>query len=458
MKRIITSLAVLFTFVSIISTLAHTKVAFADLKDGLVAYYPFNGNTNDESGNGNNGTVSGATLTTDRFGKSNSAYSFDGVDDYIKIANSSSFNLSTSHTFAIWVKLNVYPSTYVRLMNKWVWGAEDKTLSIGQNGTVGYYLYNIFGGKSVDSVTALTLGAWHHIVAVYDGATAKIYINGQFGTSKSASGDVSDSSGVLYFGYNPDRAWESVQNFINGHLDEIRWYNRALSASEIQELYNEGSTTPTPTPTPTPSPSPTQTPTPTPAVSPTPTPSTSGTGIVFGYVYDEDENPLRSVTVNIDGDDYSNSGKTDEDGYYEFTNVPAGDYTITYTKNWYVTQTMDVTVEEGDAVQAESVVMPAVLKGSIYGYVTDIRGNPLESVRLKLAGIGIKAKKTASTDSDGFFEFKDLEAGRYRIVAKKRFYKAAQQTVELEEGEDKEIEIERKKTTKRALLMTEEIQ
>ena len=53
-------------------------MAFADLKDGLVAYYPFNGNANDESGNGNNGTVNGATLTTDRFGNTNKAYSFNG--------------------------------------------------------------------------------------------------------------------------------------------------------------------------------------------------------------------------------------------------------------------------------------------------------------------------------------------------------------------------------------------
>jgi hypothetical protein len=65
-------------------------------------------------------------------------------------------------------------------------------------------------------------------------------------------------------------------------------------------------------------------------ITPIPTPSPSGTGIVFGYVYDEDENPLRSVTVKIDGDDYSDSDTTDEDGYYEFDKVPDGDYTITY--------------------------------------------------------------------------------------------------------------------------------
>ena len=78
----------------------------------------------------------------------------------------------------------------------------------------------------------------------------------------------------------------------------------------------------------------------------------SGTGIVFGYVYDEDENPLKSVTVEIDGDDYSDSGETDGDGYYECEEVPAGGYIVTYTKTGgNETQTHDVTVEEGEDVQ-----------------------------------------------------------------------------------------------------------
>jgi len=177
----------------------------------------------------------------------------------------------------------------------------------------------------------------------------------------------------------------------------------------------------------------------------------SGAGIVFGYVYDEDENPLKSVTVEIDGDDYSDSGKTDGDGYYKFEEVPAGDYIVTYTKTGYETQTQDVTVEEGDEAQLESVTMPAVQKGTIYGYVTDIKGDPIESVRLKLTGIGTKTKKSTSTDSDGFFEFTDLEAGTYRIMAKKKFYKAAQKTVVVEEGEDVEIEIEMNETRSRIL-------
>ena len=249
----------------------------------------------------------------------------------------------------------------------------------------------------------------------------------------------------------------SVSVYVSGLSSGKTYYYRLVAENAAGTAYGSEKSFMTTSLT-SPTPTPTSGTTPTPAVSPTPTPSTSGTGIVFGYVYDEDGNPLRSVTVEIEGGDYSDSVKTDADGYYEFDEVPPGDYTVTYTKTGYETQTQETTVEEGDDVELESVTMPTVQKGTIYGYVTDIRGNPLESVRLKLAGVGTKVKKMASTDSDGFFEFTDLEAGKYRIVATKRFYKAAQQTVDLEEGEDKEIEIEMKKTTKRGLLLTEEIQ
>ena len=677
MKRIVTSRAVLFTFVCIISMSVAANTALAGLSDGLVAYYPFNGNANDESGNGNNGTIYGATLTTDRFGNTNKAYSFDGVDDYVNCGTGNgSFNFSsyTNFTLAVWIKTAMSPSsnTWPMIISKETGPSVRTGYNIVINpadsswGSVGTVFIEVFSSSKTSGAVSTTLindNQWHYIVGIRRGNTIEIYVDGSLENSRSCiEDDISNNMKMVIGKHSTNNS--SFLPF-KGTLNDIRIYNRALSESEIQELYNEG-TTPTkptvttdaatnvksnsatlngkvnanggtttawfeygmtsgtysnttstntasgwsdtdisadasglssgtayyyravaqnsegaaygsetsfttlappdvvtgnatsitmisatlngtvnakgtsttawfeygtvsgaynntttqrsvsgssdtavgiyvsglsfgttyyyrlvaenaagtaygseksfattsatsPTPTPTQTPAPTQVPSPTPGTTPSPvisptpvitpilTPSPLGTGIVFGYVYDEDENPLRSVTVNIDGDGYSDSGTTDEDGYYEFTDVPAGDYTITYTKKGYQTQTMDVTVEEGDAVQAESVVMPAVLKGTIYGYVTDIRGNPLESVKLKLAGIGMKAKKTASTDSDGFFEFTDLEAGRYRIVAKKRFYKAAQQTVELEEGEDKEIEIEMKKTTKRGLLMTEEI-
>ena len=76
----------------------------ADLNNGLVAHYPFCGNANDASGNGNNGTVHGAILTEDRFGNPKSSYSFNGVDNFIDVIPSTSLSPSNEVTFTAWVK------------------------------------------------------------------------------------------------------------------------------------------------------------------------------------------------------------------------------------------------------------------------------------------------------------------------------------------------------------------
>lgn len=77
--------------------------------NGLVGWWPFNGNANDESGNGNNGTVNGATLTTDRFGQVGKAYSFDGVSAFINVLNSTSLQFNNSLTISTWFNTNTIP-------------------------------------------------------------------------------------------------------------------------------------------------------------------------------------------------------------------------------------------------------------------------------------------------------------------------------------------------------------
>jgi hypothetical protein len=104
----------------LIVTLASSSV---DINSGLVAYYPFNGNTNDASGNGNNGVVNGATLTADRFGNANQAYSFDGISDNITIPYNTSF-CNTNYTYSLWYKPIQIP----------VFGTNYYILSVGSNG------------------------------------------------------------------------------------------------------------------------------------------------------------------------------------------------------------------------------------------------------------------------------------------------------------------------------------
>jgi hypothetical protein len=217
-------------------------------------------------------------------------------------------------------------------------------------------------------------------------------------------------------------------------------------------IIDEDTTTTTPTPTTTKTPI--ATPLPTPKATPTPT---TGIGIIYGTVTDEEGFSFKNVTVSLTGTNgYSKSTKTDEDGYYGFKNLAAGDYTLTYEKDDYQTKTEEISLEEDEVVDLGTIVMEQVEKGSISGYVVDITGDPVESAKLKLKGISTGTSKIEIADADGFFEFADLEADNYLITAKRKRYRSARKTVTIEEGEAKEIEIEMRKTTKRrsiSLLM-----
>jgi hypothetical protein len=104
MKKSLLVLTVLFLSVSHLLAQVPSYVP----TDGLVGWWPFNGNANDESGNGNDGVVNGATLTEDRFGNVDAAYSFDGVDDFIQVANDTLLNFGVNPSFSIslWYKIS----------------------------------------------------------------------------------------------------------------------------------------------------------------------------------------------------------------------------------------------------------------------------------------------------------------------------------------------------------------
>lgn len=92
--------------------IALTVNAFAQVpSSGLVGYYPFTGNANDLSGNANNGTVNGATLTNDRFGNPNAAYSFNGTTNFITVPNAASIaSFPNGQTISMWLKITAYPT------------------------------------------------------------------------------------------------------------------------------------------------------------------------------------------------------------------------------------------------------------------------------------------------------------------------------------------------------------
>jgi fibronectin type 3 domain-containing protein len=201
-----------------------------DLTSGLVAYYPFNrGNATDESGNGNNGTVYGATLATNRFGAANSAYYFNGLSDYISCGNNASLDL-TAFSISYWVNYSCLPGI----------GANSYILSKGDNyasymDQVPYFFFSE-GSNVLSTNSKVSPGKWYNIVATYDQNFFKVYVNGKWEANGVLNPVPAASADPLFLGASSLSG--VVSNYFNGTLDDVRIYKRALAPSEVTELYN----------------------------------------------------------------------------------------------------------------------------------------------------------------------------------------------------------------------------
>ncbi len=238
---------------------------------GLAAEWHFDGSAQDTSGNGNNGTINGATFVQ---GISGQALSFDGVDDMVVVPHSSSLSLE-KYTLEAWIKKDQHSEFGVhnaiiskRYEPSWM---DNYGLYISVNGTVqaSSYSPDIWTWFGVESARNISAGDWYHLAATYDRVILKIYINGVLDNSVNAQYIPYLNNQQLVIGRgcdgDPCMFRPSIPSF-NGIIDEIRIYDHAISASEIQAEYNAFTSTPTPTPTHTP----TSTPTPTVTISPPP--------------------------------------------------------------------------------------------------------------------------------------------------------------------------------------------
>lgn len=205
----------------------------------LVAFYPFNGNANDESGNNNNGTVNGATLTIDRFGNPDSAYLFDGVDDYILVPNSSSLDIIGNElTISMWL-YNDNPETN----NSWK-GISKGGYDIGNgyeliftNGNSnGNSSLNIGGGGYFTSSFNSFNNQWIMLTGTSNNGVGTMYINGIIQSHFQQGGiNLNSSLSDLFIGKrNPAN---NYAGFLKGKIDDIRIYKSTLTAAEIASLY-----------------------------------------------------------------------------------------------------------------------------------------------------------------------------------------------------------------------------
>lgn len=218
--------------------------------DGLVAFYPFNGNANDESGNGNHGTVNGATLSSDRYGNTDSAYNFEGINccgtpdnvQEIKITNSL-LNLSENYTISCWMNSSSTTKfqqalflSYneengngfgVQLNNEHVPNKLTYAIGPAKLNTNWDVLYAVGDFNSFENEK------WYNVVFVKNGTDYKLYLNGEVDgtTNLPASNDYTQDVGLIIGSIG------SGYEVFNGTLDDYGIWNRALTENEIQNLY-----------------------------------------------------------------------------------------------------------------------------------------------------------------------------------------------------------------------------
>jgi hypothetical protein len=208
--------------------IAHWKF---DEGEGSIAY--------DSAGNNDGTLTNGPTWTASGI---NGSLIFDGADDYVEIANDEVFDIADKLSLSAWIRPNGFDS---RILSKWRSGNLAYILGLLPDGELFFAFSsdcswdsggNGPDGWQVNSIQTVDIGTWSHCAAVHDESTIRVYVNGDetIRTSVSASICTAGSEGVKIGidgdGYGP----------FNGLIDEVRIYDRALSAEDVRQLYREG--------------------------------------------------------------------------------------------------------------------------------------------------------------------------------------------------------------------------
>lgn len=214
--------------------------------EGLLAYYPFNGNADDEYGD-HNGIINGPVLTSDRFSNPNSAYLFDGDDDYIDIGNQLKPSLPIS--ISCWIRASEINNMVIFRNDK----VDGNTTYNGVIVTVteSGQLSSLIGNGQIASPwsrydmhtvnSVINANQWMHVVVVFNSPRdQKYYVNGEFKESEAGTGTAStmkysNNNGAIGARY----PLSSNRSVFNGKIDDIRVFNKALTLDEIRLLFNE---------------------------------------------------------------------------------------------------------------------------------------------------------------------------------------------------------------------------
>ncbi|NCY21962.1 DUF5011 domain-containing protein, partial [bacterium] len=207
--------------------------SFDSLNKGLVAYYPFNGNAKDESGNGNHGTVTSAILANSLSGKTASAYWFDGINS--RIVTKNAFTFGSAFTASVWIK----PESVA------AWGTildcrtgVNAGLGLEINNAVSFTTSNGSSYSLLYSSSSLATGSWVHVVAVYDGSQKRVFINGKLSATADYATALLPSADPFVIGDRGATTPVASSQFC-GTIDDVRMYDRALSPAEVGQIYQQ---------------------------------------------------------------------------------------------------------------------------------------------------------------------------------------------------------------------------
>ena len=213
------------------------------ITDGLVAAYEFSGNANDTSGNGLNGTVYGATLSSDRFGNANSAYRFDGNDSVV----TPNFSAQNNGTISFWFEATAWQANGSGIISSRSWnGYENGDLVIGEQETASplraFYRADNSWHFALTSFP-LQAGEWHNAILTWDATSGTTFYVNNVAVAYNPYAAPIFHDIPLTFGV---QGYSGGSRYFSGLIDDIYIYDHALTSTEINSLYNEAAPVPEP--------------------------------------------------------------------------------------------------------------------------------------------------------------------------------------------------------------------
>jgi len=238
---------ILGTLALITLSLVSVTVVGGQCPPGMISYWKFDGDAADSYDDNDGTLMGGATFTTGQVGQ---AFSFDGVDDYVE-GQYISGNTPRIGTIEGWVNIYSYPTRYrYGIITAAVEGQNicrfTDIVELQPDGKLSYYLWGYTGSywrifRPV-SKTVLNLNEWYHVAVTVDGSNSKIYINGNLEASISSPYGYSGCYPAKFIFSNVNSCWgySYSHDAFHGAIDEVAIYDRALTADEIQQHYQNG--------------------------------------------------------------------------------------------------------------------------------------------------------------------------------------------------------------------------